>query len=265
MVPFSANIEMLNDQEPFLERIERAKSSGFDAIEFWSWENKDLAAIRGLCKEFGLFVSSISGDGNEYSLCDDTHCKGYIDYARASFEAAKQVGSSLVVIHSNALSDGKVVDSYSDISKTRLYMNMVKTLLVLAPYAEKAGITCVLEPLNRYVDHQGNLLHTLHDAAQVVEVVGSTNIALLYDLYHMQIESGNLCGNYDRFSKHVEHIHIADYPGRHEPGTGEVQYDRVLSHMLKGGYSGVFAFELSPSGAYEAAVESIMNLRNILL
>ncbi|MBG0767117.1 MAG: TIM barrel protein [Spirochaetaceae bacterium] len=265
MVPFSANIEMLNDQEPFLERIGKAKCSGFDAIEFWSWENKDLVVIRELCEEFGLFVSSISGDGSDYSLCDDTQLKGYVDYARASFEAAKQVGSSIVVIHSNALSDGKVVDSYSDIPITRLYMNMVKTLLALAPYAEKAGITCVLEPLNRYIDHQGNLLHTLYDAAQVVEVVGSPNIALLYDLYHMQIESGNLCGNYDRFAAHVRHIHVADYPGRHEPGTGEIQYDQVASHILKQGYSGVFAFELSPSRTYEAAVRSIMNLRNTLL
>lgn len=256
---------MLHNNEPFLERMGNAKKAGFDAIEFWSWENKDLAAIRESCKEYGLFVSSISGDGSEYSLCDDTHYKGYIDYARASFEAAKQVGSSLVVIHSNALSDGKVVDSYPDIPKTRLYMNMVKTLLALAPYAEREGITCVLEPLNRYVDHPGNLLHTLHDAAHVVQVVNSPSIKLLYDLYHMQIECGNLCNNYDRFRKHVGHVHIADHPGRHEPGTGEIHYPKVLSHMAGQGYEGVFAFELSPSRSWEEAVYAIMNLREMYL
>ncbi|MGE4454582.1 MAG: TIM barrel protein [Sphaerochaeta sp.] len=265
MIRFSSNIEMLHNNEPFLDRIENAKEAGFDAIEFWSWEDKDLHEIRQRCEALGLFVSSLSGDGSEYSLCDDSHLKGYVDYARASFESAKMVGSSLVVIHSNALLGGNVVDAYDAVPISRLSMNMVKTLLALAPYAEREGITCVLEPLNRHVDHPGNLLHTLHDAAHVVQVVNSPNIKLLYDLYHMQIECGNLCNNYDRYRKYVGHVHIADHPGRHEPGTGEIHYPKVLSHMAGQGYEGVFAFELSPARSWEEAVHAIMNLREMYL
>ncbi len=261
MLLFSANIEILHNDEPFLKRIIEAKHSGFDAIEFWSWEQKDLVQIKQTCDEHRMFVSSISGDGSEYSLCDDKHQKGYVDYLRASFEAAKKVGSKMVVIHSNALDNGKVVNAYADIPSHRLYMNMIKTLLSVVPYAEKEGITCVLEPLNTTVDHQGNLLTTIKDASLVVEAVDCPFIKILYDFYHMQIMSGDLCNTYDRFASHIAHIHVADHPGRHEPGTGEINYKHVLMHLQRKKYDKVVAFELSPQDDYASTVKAIMALR----
>ncbi len=261
MAKFSANIEMLAPSVDFLSRIPIAKASGFDAIEFWSWENKDLFAIRDLAVQQGLGVSSISGDGPDYSLCDDAHAKAYIDYARASFEAAKQVGCSLVVLHSNALRDGAVVDSYDAVPRCRLFMNMAKTLSQLAPYAEKQNIICALESLNVQVDHRGNLLRTLDDACEVVKVVQSRSIKLLFDLYHMQIETGNLIATYDRCRTEVAHIHVADNPGRHEPGTGEINFKTIFSHLEEQRYAGYIAFELSPSSTYEKAVEAIMAVK----
>jgi hydroxypyruvate isomerase len=258
---FSANIEMLCKPEPFIDRIRTAKTSGFDGIEFWSWENKDLQTIGSLCRELGLGISSISGDGSEYALCDDTHTQRYIEYARASFEAAKLIGCPLVVLHSNALDNGKVVDAYESVPVQRLYLSMAKTLTALAPYAEHAGITCVLEPLNIQVDHPGCLLHSLVDAAVVVESVGSPWIRLLYDLYHMQIEGGNLIANFNRFQPLIAHIHAADVPGRHEMGTGEINYASVFSHVRNQGYGKWIAFELSPHETYELAVKAIMDLR----
>lgn len=132
---FSANIEMLCKNESFVDRIRTAKASGFDGIEFWSWENKDLRSIGLLCQELGLGISSISGDSCEYALCDDTHSRPYIEYARASFEAAEQIGCSMVVLHSNALDNGVVVNSYEKVPSHRLFLSMAKTLTALSPYA----------------------------------------------------------------------------------------------------------------------------------
>ncbi|MPM29496.1 Hydroxypyruvate isomerase [bioreactor metagenome] len=258
---FSANIEMLCKNESFVDRIRTAKASGFDGIEFWSWENKDLRSIGLLCQELGLGISSISGDSCEYALCDDTHSRPYIEYARASFEAAEQIGCSMVVLHSNALDNGVVVDSYEKVPSHRLFLSMAKTLTALSPYAQKAGITCVLEPLNIQVDHPGCLLHSLAEAALVVESVGSPSIRLLYDLYHMQIETGNLIANFDRFQPLIAHIHAADVPGRHEMGTGEINYTTVFSHLRSRGYGNWVAFELSPSESYEKAVKAIMDMK----
>jgi hydroxypyruvate isomerase len=138
---------------------------------------------------------------------------------------------------------------------------MALTLSLLAPYAQEAGITCVLEPLNIQVDHAGNLLRTIADAVQVVQAVGSPAVKVLYDLYHMQIESGNLLSVFAQNQKHIGHIHIADNPGRHEPGTGEINYSNIFAGLEKLGYEGVVAFELSPQVSYGKAVEAIMALR----
>ena len=260
MLAFSANIEMLAPPVDFLDRIAVAKESGFDAIEFWSWEGKDLASIKERCSAHGLAVSALSGDGKEWALCDGDHRKGYIDYARASFEAAAKVGCTTVVIHSNALDDGPVVDDYHGRDERLLYMDMHRTLVELAPYAEKAKITCVLEPLNRHVDHSGYLLHTIKDAAMVVRSVASERIKVLFDMYHMQIEQGNLISTYDRYRDAIGYIHIADSPGRGEPGTGEINYQNVFSHLRDAGHSGYIGFELAPRTTYEAAVQAIMAL-----
>ncbi len=265
MLRFSANIEMLGTHVDFYDRFALAKRSGFDAVEFWSPEGKDLAKIALLSKELALPISSISGDGPSYSLCDDSHRKGYIEYARKAMEAATLVGSPLIVLHSNALGEGgRVVDSYSERCIHRLYMNMALTLSLLAPYAQEAGITCVLEPLNIQVDHTGNLLRSIADAVEVVKAVGSPAIQVLYDLYHMQIEGGNLLSVFAQNKEHIGHIHIADNPGRHEPGTGEINYGVVIPGLEKLGYEGVVAFELSPQTTYEKAVEAIMALKTFI-
>jgi hydroxypyruvate isomerase len=265
MLRFSANIEMLGTHVGFYDRFKLAKQSGFDAVEFWSSEGKDLKRIASLSREFSLPVSSLSGDGPSFSLCDDSHRKGYIEYARSAIEAATLVGSPLIVLHSNALGEGGVVmDSYAGVSEHRLYMNMALTLSLLAPYAQEAGIKCVLEPLNIHVDHRGNLLRTIADAVEVVQAVGSPSVQVLYDLYHMQIESGNLLSVFTQDKEHIGHIHIADNPGRHEPGTGEINYRTVLAGLDKLGYEGVVAFELSPLSTYERALEAIMALKTFV-
>ncbi|MDY0289965.1 MAG: TIM barrel protein [Sphaerochaeta sp.] len=265
MICFSANIEMLGTHVDFYDRFALAKRSGFDAVEFWSPEGKDLRRIASLSRELSLPISSLSGDGPCFSLCDDSHRKGYMDYARSAMEAALLVGAPLIVLHSNALGEGgHVVDSYSERSIHRLYMNMALTLSHLAPYAERAGITCVLEPLNIQVDHKGNLLRTVADAVEVVKAVGSPAVKVLYDLYHMQIEGGNLLSVFAENQQHIGHIHIADNPGRHEPGTGEINYGTLLSSFATLGYEGVFAFELSPLSTYEKAVEAIMALKTFI-
>lgn len=262
MLRFSANIEMLGTHVDFYDRFALAKQSGFDAVEFWSFEGKDLKKIASLSKEFSLPISSLSGDGADYSLCDDSHRKGYIEYARQAIEAATLVGSPFIVLHSNALGEGgRVVNSYADCSINRLYMNMALTLSLLAPYAQKAGITCVLEPLNVQVDHKGNLLRTIADAVEVVRSVGSPVVKVLYDLYHMQIESGNLLSVFAQNQDYIGHIHIADNPGRHEPGTGEIHYGNIIAGLDRLGYEGMVAFELLPQGSYEKAVKAIMALK----
>ncbi|MGI6438749.1 MAG: TIM barrel protein [Sphaerochaetaceae bacterium] len=261
MLTFSANIEMLFPTIPFYDRFAISKTSGFDEVEFWSWENKDLQRIGELSKEYNLPISTISGDASDYALCDDSHMKGYIDYARASIEAAKKIGSPKIVLHSNALDEqGQVIDTYNEVPSYRLFMNMAKTLLALAPYAEKENIMCVVEPLNIHVDHVGNFLQSVDQGGHLIQVVNSPKIKVLYDMYHMHINNGNLIPNFYTWQEEIGHIHIADSPGRHEPGTGEINYHNICNELIKAQYRGVVAFELSPKNTYQEAVQAIMAL-----
>ncbi|MDW7662253.1 MAG: TIM barrel protein [Bacillota bacterium] len=261
MLIFSACIEMLSPPIEFYERFRIAKESGFNHIEFWGWEGKDLKKVNQICHDLGLRVTSISGDADQWSLCDDSHMKEYIKYAERSMEAARIIGCDTIVIHSNALGDrGVVLDSYPGYTSNRLYMNMLRTLLKLAPVAEKFQVNCVLEPLNTMKDHRGNLLKNIDEAAELVRLVGSPRINVLYDFYHMQIDNGDLINTFERNIDVIKHIHIADHPGRNEPGTGEINYKNIFK-VINNSYEGCVAFELEPATSYKKAVEAIMQFK----
>lgn len=262
MFEFSACIEILVPHIDFYDRFEKAKLAGFNAVEFWGWEDKDLSRIKTICSSLDLTVSSISGDGAQFSLCDDAHMHGYLEYAIRSMEAAKQIDCSMIVIHSNALGEnGVVIDHYERFSPARKRMNMLRTLEKLAPLAEEYEVTCVLEPLNTYVDHPGNALHSIDDAAEITRLIGSRRIKVLYDMYHMQIMNGDLIRTLERNIDQIGHIHIADNPGRSEPGTGEINYTRIMEKLKELDFVPFVAFELAPATTFEAAVSSIIALK----
>jgi hypothetical protein len=115
---------------------------------------------------------------------------------------------------------------------------MYDTLLECARIAEDSGISMNLEALNVITDHVGNFLRTTRTAAEMTRLIGSPRLKILYDVYHMQLNEGNLCNNIREFIDQIGHIHVADAPGRHEPGTGEINYHRIFAVLEDLGYQG---------------------------
>ncbi len=231
----SACIETLFTELPFEDRFKAAKDAGFDYVEFWGWADKSLEAIRSASEKAAIPIGSMSGDMS-FSLVDPTHKKDYIEFIGKSIRAGKKIRCDTLVIHSNALGEGgKVVNHYSDVSQTVKLCAMFDTLRDLAPIAEQAGITLVLEALNTSVDHVGNFLETTRMGAEMTRIIGSRNIKIGY-------------------------IHAADTPGRHEPGTGEIHYPHVLAHLERIGYMGIVGYELFPKRSTADAVRAIMSL-----
>ena len=135
----------------------------------------------------GIAISGFNGDA-DYSLVDPTHKQKYLDYLKESIAAAKKVGAASVTIHSNALGDGGiVVNHYDNLSHTVKLCSMYDTLLACAELAEKEEINLNLEALNITTDHVGNFLATTQMGAEIVRLIGSPRLKLLYDVYHMQI------------------------------------------------------------------------------
>jgi len=239
-------IEMFFTEVPFEERFQLARRARFDYIEFWSWADKDLSKIRERCRRYDLGIAGFSGD-QDISMIDENRRKDYIKFVQESLDVAESLGCENLVIHSDGLGDGGIVlDPYDHLFPEQKTKAMAETLKELSVNAEKAGVTLLLEALNTRVDHHGNFLSS---TAQAVELVASTKspwIKILYDVYHMQIMEGNIIDMLRNNIDHIGHIHIADVPGRHEPGTGEINYVNVMAALRALEYAGFVGFELSP-------------------
>lgn len=258
---FGACIDTLYTELDWYDRFAAAKADGFEAVEFWDWRNRDLQKAAECAKKAGILISGFNGDA-DYSLVDPAHMEAYLADLEKSIEAAKILGAPSVTIHSNALGDGGVVvNHYDDLSHTVKLCSMYRTLTAAAALAEKHDIQLNLEGLNIHTDHQGNFLAETRMAAEVVRLIASPKLKVLYDVYHMQINEGSLCDNILSCGDTFGHVHIADVPGRHEPGTGEINYVKVLKCLDSTGYTGVVGCELFPSRDTAEAVRAIMEVK----
>ncbi|MDR0562028.1 MAG: TIM barrel protein [Spirochaetaceae bacterium] len=255
----SACIETLYTELPFLKRFDAAKKDGFDFVEFWGWADKDLDAVKKAAADAGVTINGFNGDA-AFSLIDPKHKAKYLNFIKKSIDTAFRIDALSVTIHSNALDDqGLVINHYPELSDTVKKCSMFGTLLECACIAEKSGITMNLEPLNSIVDHVGNYLIHTSDAAEMTRLIGSPKLKILYDVYHMQLNEGNICGAISAYCDQIGHIHIADVPGRHEPGTGEINYHKIFDHLEKSGYTGRIGYELFPKTSTADAVKAIMS------
>jgi hydroxypyruvate isomerase len=256
----SVCIEMLFTEVPFEDRFGLAKGSGFDYIEFWSWKENDIQKIKELCQVYDLKIASFSGD-QDFSMVDENQKEDYIAFVQESIEIAKLLDCNNLVIHSNALGEnGVVINHYPNIAQTNKIAAMLDVLKTLAMEAEKSNVTLVLEALNTMVDHSGNFLASTREAAELIKSVNSSYIKILYDVYHMQIMEGNIINTLKAYIDVIGYIHIADVPGRHEPGTGEINFSNIMKTLKKLKYDGIIGFELVPLHNSTKAARNILAL-----
>lgn len=253
-------IEMLFTEAAFEDRFQLAKESGFDYIEFWSWKDKDIQKIKELCRVHDLKVASFSGD-QDLSMVNRLQKEDYIAFVKKSIEIANFLNCGHLVVHSNALGEkGVVLNHYPNIAKTNKITAMQDVLKTLATAAEKSNVMLALEALNTTVDHPGNFLTSTKEAAELIRSVNSSAIKILYDVYHMQIMEGNIINTLTAYIDAIGYIHIADVPGRHEPGTGEINFANVMQTLRKLKYNGIIGFELAPLHDSKTAVQVLANL-----
>lgn len=253
-----ACIDTLYTELDFYDRFQAAKDDGFEAVEFWDWRIRDLDKVKAAAEKAKINISGFNGDA-DYSLVDPTHKAKYLEELQKSLEAAKKVGAPTVTIHSNALGEGGiVVNHYDNLSHTVKLCSMYDTLLASVELAEKYKVRLNLEGLNIISDHVGNFLQTTQMAAEITALINSPYLKILYDAYHMQLNEGNICNNIEKYIDQIGHIHIADAPGRNEPGTGEINYSNVYKLLKKLGYQYRVGYELFPKTDTKTAVKAIM-------
>jgi hydroxypyruvate isomerase len=251
MPRLSACIEMLFRDRPFLERVAAVRSCGLDAIEFWGWRGKDLPALAAACEEQGVVVSAFGMDtGGPLTAPGDIDA--LLHGVRASLDAAATVGARTLIVTTGNEQPG--------VDRAAQRELIVAKLQAAAPMLEDAGVCAVLEPLNVLVDHPGYFLVHSAEALGLVREVGSPNVQLLFDVYHQQISEGNVTRNLLAALPELGHIHIADNPGRHEPGTGELCYSHLFRCLDESGYGGWVGLEFTPSDDAASAIRSTLAL-----
>ena len=239
-------IEKIFTEVDFYDRFAEVAKEGFSHVEFWSWSTKDLGRVTAELRAHNLSVASISGD-QDYSLVCADEREGYLDYLRRSIEAAKALRCPTLVVHSDAIGpDGKISASASHLSDEEKFAAAVETLRLGAKMAREAGCTLVLEALNTNTQ-PGCYLHDSQTARRIIDQVDSPHVRLLYDIWHMEQMEGNIPATVRALGSRIGYIHIADSCGRHEPGTGNIDFASFKQALSDIGYNGTLGFELTPA------------------
>ena len=235
---FAVNVEAWLRDLPFLDRIRATADLGFPGIEFWTWRTKDLDAIAKLCEELKLEVAQFTGWGFEPGMNNPVNHDEVEKEITAACEAAHRVGAKMMTVVGGNDQPG--------MTQAEMHGHIITALKRVAPIAEAADVMLILEPMNIRVDHQGHCLYGSEDAVRICREVDSTHVKINWDLYHMQISEGDLCGRLRDGFDQLGYVQLADHPGRREPGTGEINYGRVFRELNTLGYPGLIGLECWP-------------------
>jgi len=233
---FSVCTDMVFSGIPIQDSLPLVKSSGCEAFEFWGWWNKDIDALEKSIKETGLHLVTFSQKGP--SLVDPEKREEYLVNLVNSIETAKRLNCKMLL--------STVGNEIFTISRNEQKQCIIEGLKLCAPILEKAGIVLIIEPLNILVNHMGYYLAKSEEAFEIVKKVDSSNIKVLFDIYHQQITEGNLISNIVKNIDYIAHFHTADVPGRHDLGSGEINYMKVFEAIDKTGYKGYAGLEYKP-------------------
>ena len=233
----------------FLDKIKLAAEFGFPAIEFWPYENKPVPEAAKLLKQLRVDVSQFTawGFGKELNNPMSDH-KRFVQKIEESCDVADQLDCRLFTV--------VVGDNIERVTKQEMHAAAIRGLKKAAPICEARGKTMIIEPMNPR-NHPGHCLYGGEDAINICESVGSPSVKINWDLYHMQIVDGDLCMRMREGFEHIGYIQLADNPGRHEPGTGEVNYTRVFQEIKALGYEGYVGLECVPRDGDRVAAERI--------
>ena len=243
MPQFAANLTMLFTEEPFIDRFEAAAKAGFKAVEFLFPYAHTAQQVRNAALEAGVQIvlhNLPAGDwdaGERGIACLPERVSEFREGVAKAIEYATALGVTQV----NCLA-GKA-PAGADAAVLRA--TFVENLRFAAGQLGAHGIRLLIEPINTF-DIPGFYLHGTAQALALMDEVGSDNLFLQYDIYHMQRMEGELAATMQKHLPRIAHIQLADNPGRNEPGTGEINYAFLFQHLDRIGYTGHIGCEYKP-------------------
>lgn len=239
----SVRVEALFRNMNLEQMMEKVAKAGYQGFEFGNWRAQDPAVITKLKNKLGLECACLVGNRavnpKGMTLVDPADREGFLAEIKASTEAAKRFESTrLVTLTGNEL---------PGVPREAQHKSIVEGLKAAHDVVAPHGVTLIVEPLNTLVNHQGYYLNHTPEAFEIMREVGSPNVKILFDIYHVQIMDGNLIDTIRKNIAAIGHFHVGDVPGRHEPGTGEIHYGNVFHAIREAGFRDFVAMEYGPA------------------
>ena len=252
MPKFCANLTMLFNEVAFMDRFAAAAKAGFKGVEYLFPYDYDKQALADALRRHGLtqvlhnLPAGNWAAGERGIACHPQRVAEFREGVSRAIDYAAALGCEQV----NCLAG--IRPPHLDPMEAR--ETFIRNLQFAAPQFHAAGIRLLIEPINTR-DIPGFFLCHSQQALDIIKAVGSANLFLQYDIYHMQIMEGDLARTIEAHLAQIPHMQLADNPGRHEPGSGEINYPWLFRHIDKIGYRGWIGCEYKPATTTEAGLD----------
>ncbi len=246
-----ANLSMMFNEVPFLDRFDQARHAGFEAVEFLFPYDHPIEELRARLDANGLkqvLFNAPPGDwaGGERGIaCLPGRTAAFREGIKTALDYAHGVGCGLLHVMAGLAPAG--------VPAVTLAAIYAANLAWAAEQALAAGVRIVIEPIN-HRDMPGYHLNTMAQGAGIVEALGRDRLGLQFDIYHCQVTEGDVTSRMVTYMPMIAHMQLADVPARNEPGTGEIGWDYVFARIDALGYAGWVGCEYRPAGATVAGL-----------
>lgn len=246
----SACIEWLfADEVPgFADRIRACASAGIEAVEFHLWRDKDPGSIKAALDETGVGLIAFVNDQRRHLTKRETHEAFFADFAD-SLRVAEQLGSRAVLV--------TIGPAPEDRPRAEQRAAVVAAFSRATRMARDAGKLVFVEALNSVVDHPGFFLTSTTEALDIADEVGLPNMKVLYDFYHSVMMGEDPRAVLSGRMQRIGHVQVADAPGRHEPGTGQIDWQAQMRLLRELGYNGAIGLEYRPAASTTGSLAAV--------
>jgi hydroxypyruvate isomerase len=251
MPKFAANLTMLYVELDFFARFAAAARDGFTGVEYlfpYTYEKDQLSEALEKNNLTQVLHNLPAGDwaaGDRGIACDPSRVGEFQDGVGTALDYARALQCTQLNCLAGKLPRGVTPEQ----GRKAFVENLAFASRALASH----GIDLLIEALNTS-DVPGFLLNQTAQALSIIDEVGSSNLYLQYDVYHMQMMEGNLAATMGKNLSRIAHIQVADVPGRHEPGTGEINYPFLFGYLDRAGYTGWIGCEYNPLSTTEQSL-----------
>ena len=252
-------------QGPFERKLEIAAQSGVDSVELVAehihWTDAQIGEMKKLARAMHLGMDTIiaTPDWKErpVSMVRPDQRDNFLADVRQAIVFAQKLEIPQVILMSGDEVPGRTHEEQ--------YASLLESARRAGDLAAKANVTLIVEPLNAKVNHKGFFLTTCVEGLKLIREVDNPHVRLLFDIYHEQVQIGNVIRTLAEAAPYVGVFHIADNPGRNDPGTGEMNYANIYKAIRKTGYRGYVTMEYLPVGdAVGSLTRAVKDMRGVL-